>query len=58
MLKEMDKAKAGRPPKNRLEPPTDLEEKPLTYAEMDIEKHAAHDWQTIAQPPRACGVTL
>jgi hypothetical protein len=56
VLQEMEKAKGTRGQLDgrdisggySLKPP---EEEPPTYAEMDIRKRDAHNWQTIAAMP-------
>ncbi|PNE10179.1 MAG: hypothetical protein CR217_15740 [Beijerinckiaceae bacterium] len=50
LLKAMEKAKAGRPPNNRLENTTDLS-KPKTLAELGISKQQSSDWQRLAAAP-------
>lgn len=49
MLVEMDKAPAGRPPKNPLHRARDL---PPTYDELGIEYTQAHRWQLEANVPQ------
>jgi hypothetical protein len=49
-LKAMEKAKAGRPPNNRLQDTTDLS-KPKTFAELGISKQQSSDWQRLAAAP-------
>ena len=50
LLKAMEKAKAGRPPNNRLQDTTDLS-KPKTLAELGISKQQSSDWQRLAAAP-------
>jgi len=55
ILQDMEKAKAGRPPENRLHDETDLDRGAPTYAEMGLNKTQAHRWQTIAAMNRRTG---